>query len=422
MCTPADPAQDQRLHTVRTGDKRQSLPPDNANESFYREPNITDEGHTSLAKLKESLKSFTRTNYAAEIAQVDLEKEILSLNQSFKELLDKKEKIKDRLRQLEEWTWRCRREHQDPTLVNEAQKVRHLRAIWARVLSAGPSLQADEATAESIKRKGDLGVHSLGLREAALIVYDASRDQSYPRDSLRLMTRGFKLLYGIDAEDALSLLFADKVMYFQEKTVFKIPRKSIFFSSLCYLRLTSYAVQAMMIAFLECHAWYMHTKDGSIFVHGRDLQNAYFSQDQTFLYFNHGTQIEALMESGLDVVRRLISVIKNEVEAHDVAGRFSGWKRRVQKAIDELDLANMVDLPLLSIDLGDPAQRKSVNQYYPSTDDMAKLDSLIRLQLVHQDQTSTAVRRANVDVADTYPEIRAWIKGLKQWNIPIHHT
>src|ERR1700730_11781748 len=111
------------------------------------------------------------------------------------------------------------------------------------------------------------------------------------------------------------------------------------------------------------------------------------------------------MEDGLDVVRRLISVIKNEVEAHDVAGRFSGWKRRVQKAIDELDSANMVDLPLLRIDLGDPAQRKSVNQYYPSTDDKAKLDSLIRLQLEHQDQTSTAVRRANVDVADTLPEI-----------------
>jgi len=30
------------------------------------------------------------------------------------------------------------------------------------------------------------------------------------------------------------------------------------------------------------------------------------------------------MEGGLDVVRRLIGVIKNEVEAHDVAGQFSG--------------------------------------------------------------------------------------------------
>ena len=171
-----------------------------------------------------------------------------------------------------------------------------------------------------------------------------------------------------------------------------------------------------MVAFLECHAWYMHTKDGSIFVHGRHLQNTGFSQDQTFLYFSHGTQVETLMEGGLDVVKRLISVIKNEVEAHNVAGRFSEWKRRVQKAMDELDSANMGDLPLLSIDLGDPARRKSVNRYYPSTDDKAKLDGLIRLQLEHQDRTSTAVRRANVDVAETLPEIRAWVEGLERWN------
>ena len=166
------------------------------------------------------------------------------------------------------------------------------------------------------------------------------------------------------------------------------------YPSLCYLRLTSYAVQAMMIAFLECRAWYMHTKDGSIFVHRRDLQHAGFSQDETFLYFSHGTQVETLMESGLDVVGGLIGVIKNEVEAHDVAERFNGWKRRARKAIDELDSANMGDLPLLRIDLGDPAQRKSVNRYYPSRDDKAKLDGLIRLQLEHQDRTSTAVRRA----------------------------
>lgn len=137
------------------------------------------------------------------------------------------------LLQLEERTRRCQREHQDPTLVNEAQKVRPLRAIWARVLSAGLNLQADEAAAaESIKRKGDLVAHPLGLREAALIVYDASRDQLYPRDSLRLMTRGFKILYGIDAEDALPLLFADEVMYFEEKAAFKVPRKSLSFSML----------------------------------------------------------------------------------------------------------------------------------------------------------------------------------------------
>jgi hypothetical protein len=162
----------------------------------------------------------------------------------------------------------------------------------------------------------------------------------------------------------------------------------------------------------------MHTKDDSIFVRRRDLQNARFSRDQTFLYFSHGTQVETLIEGGLDVVRRLISVIKDEMEAHDVAGRFSGW-RRVQKAIDELDSANMSDLPLLSIDLGDPAQRKSVDRYYPSTDDKAKLDGLIRLQLEHQDRTSTTIRRANVDVADTLSEIRAWVEGLERWNSTI---
>ena len=163
----------------------------------------------------------------------------------------------------------------------------------------------------------------------------------------------------------------------------------------------------------------MHAKDGSIFVHRRDSQNTRFSQDQTFLHFSHGTQVETLVEGGLDVVRRLISVIKNEVEAHDVAGRFSGWKRRVQKAIDELDSTNMGDLPLLSIDLGDPAQCKSVNRYYPSTTDKAKLDGLIRLQLEHQDQTSTAIHRANVDVADILHEIRAWVEGLERWNSTI---
>jgi hypothetical protein len=220
---------------VRTRDKEQPLSPDNANESFNCEPNITGEGHSSLAKFKESLKSSTRTNHAAEVAQVDVEKEILSLNQSVRELLGEKEKTKDLLRQLEERTRRCQREHQDPTLVNEAKKVRPLRVIWVGALSAGLNLQADEPAqapaAESIRRKGDLDAHPLGLLEAALIVYDASRDQSYPRDSLHLMTRGFKLLYGIDAEDALPLLFADEVMYFQEKAVFKVPRKSI--SSLC---------------------------------------------------------------------------------------------------------------------------------------------------------------------------------------------
>ena len=175
----------------------------------------------------------------------------------------------------------------------------------------------------------------------------------------------------------------------------------------------------MIIALLECHAWYMHTEEGTIFVHRRDLQNTGFSQDKTFLYFSHGTQVETLMESGLDVVRRLMGVIKNEVEAHDVARRFSGWERRVRKAIDELDSANMGDLPLLSIDLGDPAQRKSMDRYYPSTDDKAKLDDLIRSQLEHQDLSSTAVRRAGVDVTDTLPEIRAWVEGLERWNSTI---
>jgi len=49
------------------------------------------------------------------------------------------------------------------------------------------------------------------------------------------------------------------------------------------------------------------------------------------LYFSHGTQVETLMESGLDMVRRLIGLIKNEVEAHDVARRFSGWGRRIRQ-------------------------------------------------------------------------------------------
>jgi len=148
---------------VCTRDKEQPLSPD-ANESFSCEPNITGEGHSSLAKFKESLKSSTRTNHTAKVAQVDLEGEILSLNQSVKELLDEKERTRGLLLQLEERTRRCQREHQDPTLVNEAQKVRPLRAIWARVLSAGVDLQADEeAAAESIKRKGDLGAHPLGL-------------------------------------------------------------------------------------------------------------------------------------------------------------------------------------------------------------------------------------------------------------------
>jgi hypothetical protein len=163
----------------------------------------------------------------------------------------------------------------------------------------------------------------------------------------------------------------------------------------------------------------MHTKHGSIFVHKRDLQNAGFPRDQIFSYFSHRTQVETLMEGGLDVVRRLISVIKNEVEAHGVAGRFSEWKRMAQKAIDELDSAGMGDLPLLSIDLGDPAQRKSANRYYPSRDGKAKLHGLIRLQLEHQDRISTAVCRANMDVTDTLPEIRAWLEGLEQWNSTI---
>jgi len=76
----------------------------------------------------------------------------------------------------------------------------------------------------------------------------------------------------------------------------------------------------------------------------------------------------------------------------------------------------MDDLPLLSIDLGDPAQRKSVNRYYPSRDDKVTLDGLVRLQLEHQDRTSTAIRRANMDVVDTLSEIRAWVEGLERWN------
>jgi hypothetical protein len=99
---------------MRTRDKRQYLSPDNANGSFYREPNITGESHSSLAKFKESLKS-SRTNHAVEVAQVDLEKEILLLSQSVEELLDEKEKTEDLLRQLEERTRRCQREHQEPT-------------------------------------------------------------------------------------------------------------------------------------------------------------------------------------------------------------------------------------------------------------------------------------------------------------------
>jgi hypothetical protein len=171
-----------------------------------------------------------------------------------------------------------------------------------------------------------------------------------------------------------------------------------------------------MVAFLECHAWYMHTKDGTIFVHRKRLQDAHFSGDQTYSYFSHGTQLEAFMEGGLDAVGRLISVIKDEVQAHNVAGRFREWKRTTQKAIDELDSANIGDLPLLTIDLGDPAERQSGNRYYPSTDDKAKLAGLIQLQLEHQDQTSTAVRRAEVDVTNTLSEIRAWINGLELWN------
>jgi hypothetical protein len=173
------------------------------------------------------------------------------------------------------------------------------------------------------------------------------------------MTRGFKLLYGIDAEDVLPLLFADEVMYFQEKAAFKVPRKSISFSMLPTPDILCSSSDDDSIPRVP-RMVYAHQRRHD-FVHRRDLQIARFSQDETFSYFSHGTQVETLMESGLDVVRRLIGVIKNEVEAYDVAGRFSGWERRVRKAIDELDSANMGDLPLLSIDLGDPAQRKSVN-------------------------------------------------------------
>ena len=274
---PADPAEVQRLNTMRTRDRKRPLLPGDVNES-----DLIGEGHSSLATFKESLKSSARTNHAAEIAQMDLEKQILLLSEKFEEntksfeeekkktkvlgesfeeekkktkilgegfeeekkktkvlgesFEEEKKKTKvllERTQVLEEQVAFCRREHQDPTLVNEAQKVRPLREIWARALSVGLHLQSDEeATAKNIKSKGDLDAHPLGLREAALTVYDTSRDQSYPRDSLRLMTRGFKLLYGIDAEDALPLLFADQVMYFQEKAAFKVPRKSISFSML----------------------------------------------------------------------------------------------------------------------------------------------------------------------------------------------
>ena len=149
------------------------------------------------------------------------------------------------------------------------------------------------------------------------------------------------------------------------------------------------------------------------------MQNAGLSQDKTFSYFSQGTEVETLMESGLDVVRRLIDVIKNEVEAHDVTGRFSEWERRTRKAIDGSDELDIDDLPLLRINLEDPAQRKSVNRYYPSRDDKDKLDGLIRLQLEHQGRTSTAVRRTGVDVANTVPEIRAWAEGLERWNSTI---
>jgi hypothetical protein len=61
------------LIRLNTRDKEQ-LSPDNANENFCHEPNITGEGHSSLAKFKESLKSSSRTNHTAGVAQVDLEK------------------------------------------------------------------------------------------------------------------------------------------------------------------------------------------------------------------------------------------------------------------------------------------------------------------------------------------------------------
>jgi hypothetical protein len=252
----ANPAEVQRLNTMRTRDRKRSLLPGDANESFCCD--LVGEGHSSLTKFKESLKSSARTNHAAEVAPVDLEKQILllsenfekntkvlgesfeemkkeikALGESFEEVKEENKKTRVLLRQLEEQVTFCRREHQAPTLVNKAQKVRPLREIWARVLSVGLDLQSDEeATAKSIKSKGDLDAHPLGLREAALTVYDVSRDASYPSNNLRLITRGFELLYGIDSEDALLLLFADYVMYFQEKAAFNIPRKSISFSIL----------------------------------------------------------------------------------------------------------------------------------------------------------------------------------------------
>jgi hypothetical protein len=115
------------------------------------------------------------------------------------------------------------------------------------------------------------------------------------------------------------------------------------------------------------------------------------------------------------VVRRLISVIKDEVQAHNVVGRFREWEEMVWKAVHKFDF-NMDDLPFLSIDLGDPAQRKSKNEYYPSMEDRAKLNRLINLQLEHQEQTSTAVRRVRMDAAGTRLEFRAWAEGLRRWN------
>ena len=62
---PADPAEVQRLNTMRTRDRKR---PGDVNES-----DLIGEGHSSLAMFKESLKSSARTNHAAEVAQVDLE-------------------------------------------------------------------------------------------------------------------------------------------------------------------------------------------------------------------------------------------------------------------------------------------------------------------------------------------------------------
>jgi len=188
-----------------------------------------------------------------------------------------------------------------------------------------------------------------------------------------------------------------EVTYFQEKAAFKVP------------------LQAMMIAFLECHAWYMHTKDGTIYVPRKHLNNGHFSNDETYLYFSRETQLEPFISGGLDVVRRLISVIKDEVQAHNVVERFREWEEMVWKAVDELD-SNIDDLPFLSIDLGDPAQRKSKNGYYPSTEDKAKLNGLIDLRLEHQEQTSTAVRRVKMDAVDTRLKFCAWAEGLRRWN------